>query len=132
MTSPPYSYIWKDIETGSYSITAIATDNLNASSTSSTIKYEVAAKSNYEANSEFLILYPNPNDGHFSIQLIDPLQIEKGNIVITDLAGKQVYSGSVSKEETIKQMDLSNAKSGIYILLIICKELLVTKKFIVY
>ena len=47
-----------------------------------------------------------------------------------DLAGKQVYNGYVLKEETIKQIDLSHIKSGIYVLMIIYKEILVTKKII--
>ena len=66
------------------------------------------------------------------IKFINPLQNDKSEIIITDLAGKQVYSGPVLKEETLKQFDLSNIKSGIYVMMIICKELLVTKKFIIH
>ncbi len=132
LTSAPYSYTWKDVEAGSYSITAIATDNLNATATSLPIEFEVAANIKYDANSEIINLYPNPNDGHFSIKFINPLQNEKSEVVITDLAGKQVYNGLVSKEEIIKQIDLSYIKSGIYILMIIYKEILVTKKIIKY
>ena len=132
LTSAPYSYTWKDVEAGSYSITAIATDNLNATATSLPIEFEVAANIKYDANSEIINLYPNPNDGHFSIKFINPLQSEKSEIIITDLAGKQVYNGLVSKEEIIKQIDLSYIKSGIYILMIIYKEILVTKKIIKY
>ena len=73
LTSPPYSYIWKDVEAGSYSITAIATDNLNATTTSSPVEFKVEAKSNYDTNPEILNLYPNPNRGHFSIEFINAL-----------------------------------------------------------
>jgi uncharacterized repeat protein (TIGR02059 family) len=130
LTSPPYSYTWKDVGPGTYSITAIATDNLNATTTSAPIEFEVASNSKYDANSEILNLYPNPNDGHFSIELINPLQNEKSKITISDLTGKQVYQGTLLKEETIKQIDLSYIKSGIYILIIIYNEIAVTKKFI--
>ncbi|MGD0756230.1 MAG: Ig-like domain-containing protein [Bacteroidales bacterium] len=130
LTSPPYSYTWKDVTPGTYSITAVATDNLNATTTSSAIEFEVVSNTKYDANSKILNLYPNPNDGHFSIEFIIPLQNEKNEVIITDLAGKQVYVDTLSNEETSKQFDLSYIKSGIYIMMIICKEILVTKKFI--
>jgi uncharacterized repeat protein (TIGR02059 family) len=130
LTSAPYSYTWKNVTAGKYSIIAIATDNLNATTTSSPIEFSVEAGSRYDANSEILSLYPNPSDGHFSIELINPLQNEKSEIIISDLAGKQVYHGPLLKEETIKHFDFSNLKAGIYVMLIIDKEIFVTKKFI--
>jgi lysophospholipase L1-like esterase len=131
LTSAPYTYTWKDVAAGNYSITAVATDNLNATTTSLPLEFEVGTTIKYDANSDIIKLYPNPNDGHFSIEFINPLQNEKSEILITDLAGKMVYSGPVSKEETIKQIDLSNSKPGIYIMMIKDKEILVTKKIII-
>ena len=86
------------METGNYSITAIATDNLNATTTSSPIEFKVWEYYKYDANSEIIKLYPNPNDGHFSIEFINPLENEKSEIVITDLAGKQVYHSPYQKK----------------------------------
>jgi uncharacterized repeat protein (TIGR02059 family) len=131
LTSAPYTYTWKDVSAGTYSITAVATDNLNATATSLPIEFSIGTTIKYDANSEIIKLYPNPNDGHFSIEFINPLQNEKNELVITDLAGKQVYNGPVSKEETIKQIDLSYVKSGIYILMILYKGIFVTKKIII-
>jgi uncharacterized repeat protein (TIGR02059 family) len=130
-TSAPYTYTWKDVKAGTYLITAVATDNLNLTTTSLPIEFEVESTPKYDANSEFINLYPNPNHGHFSIEFIIPLQKERSNIVITDQAGKQVYNGFVSKEETLKQIDLPYIKSGIYILMIVFKQILVTKKIII-
>jgi hypothetical protein len=130
LTSASYTYTWKDVGAGSYSITAVATDNLNATTTSSPIEFEVGSTIKYDANSEIINLFPNPNDGHFTIDFSIPLLNEKSEIIITDLAGKQLYNEPILKEETSKQFDLSNIKSGIYIMMIICKEILVTKKFI--
>jgi uncharacterized repeat protein (TIGR02059 family) len=130
LTSAPYIFIWKDVAPGSYSITAIATDNLNDSTISLPVEFKVGAKIKYDANSEIVKLYPNPNDGHFSIEFISPLLSEKSQIIITDLAGKQVYNGPVLKEEILKQIDLSNSRSGMYVMMIKDKEILVTKKFI--
>ena len=130
MTSAPYTYEWKNVAVGSYSITAIATDNLNGTTVSSPVEFVVGTNIKYDANSEIINLYPNPSDGHFSIKFINPLQNDKSEIIITDLAGKQVYNGVVLKEETLKQFDLSNSKDGIYIMMIKNKEILVTKKII--
>jgi hypothetical protein len=112
-------------------ITAIATDNLNDTTISSPVEFEVGALTKYDANSEIVNLYPNPSDGHFSIKFINPLLTEKSEIIITDLAGKQVYNATILKEEILKQLDLSNSKSGIYVMMIKDKDILVTKKFII-
>jgi hypothetical protein len=130
LTSAPYFYTWKNVNPGTYTITAIATDNLNATTISSPVDFKVRGVSSYDGNSEIVNLYPNPNDGHFSIAFINPLQNIKYEIIITDLAGRQVYHGPLTKEETLKQFDLSYIKSGIYIMTIIDKVIFVTKKFV--
>src|ERR1035437_3550210 len=130
LTSDPYTYTWKDVATGSYTITAIATDNLSDTTISSPVEFVVGANVKYDANSDIINLYPNPNNGHFSIDFINPLKSEKGEIIITDLAGKQIYDGPVLKEEITKQFDLSYAKAGIYVMMIKDKDILVTKKII--
>jgi hypothetical protein len=130
LTSTPYTYTWKDVAAGKYSITAVATDNLNDTTISSPVEFEIGSIVKYDLNSEIVKLYPNPNNGHFSIEFINPLQNDKSEIIITDLAGKQVYNGPVSKEETLKQIDVSGSRSGIYVMMIMDKDILVTKKFI--
>ncbi|MEN6352734.1 MAG: Ig-like domain-containing protein, partial [Bacteroidales bacterium] len=130
LTSAPYSYTWKDVDKGNYEIKAIAIDNLNAATTSSPVDFIVDDVVINDANVEILNLYPNPNNGQFSIEFLNQLQNEKCEIIITDLTGKQVYHGSLLKEETLKQFDFSYFKSGIYIIMIIDNEILVTKKFI--
>jgi hypothetical protein len=130
MTTAPYTYIWKDVAAGNYSITAIATDNLSDTTVSAPVEFMVGTKVKYDANSEIVKLYPNPNNGHFSIEFINPLQNEKSEIIITDLSGKQVYNSPVLREETLKQIDLPEEKNGIYVMMIRDKEILVTKKFI--
>jgi len=131
ITTAPYTYTWKNVTPGSYTITAIATDNLNDTTVSSPIQFVVAANIKYDANSEIVKLYPNPNNGRFSIELLTTLKNDKSEIVITDMAGKQVYNGPLSKEETSKQFDLSGSRSGFYVMLIKDKDIIVTKKFII-
>ena len=130
LTTAPYSYTWKDVPAGTYSITAVATDNLNDTTKSSPIEFIVGTTVKYDPKSEVVKLYPNPNNGHFTLEFINPMQNEKGDIVITDLGGKQVYHGPITKEELTKQIDLPDSRSGVYVLMIRDKDILVTKKFI--
>ena len=130
LTSAPYTYIWKDVHSGNYSITAIAIDNLNDTTISLPVEFYVGIRTKYDVNSDIVKLYPNPNNGYFTIEFISPLQIEKGEIIISDLAGKQVYNSTLIKEESSKQFDLSMIKSGMYVMIIMDKETIVTKKFI--
>ena len=131
LNSTPYAYTWENVPAGTYTLTAIATDNYNVTTISPPVEIEVRLNNQYDPDLNIINLYPNPNDGHFSIEFINPLQNEKNEILITDLQGKRVYSSPVLKEETVKQINLSSIKSGIYILMIVYKEILVTKKIII-
>ena len=131
LTSAPYTYTWKNVAAGSYTITAIATDNLNDTTASEPVEFIVGSIIKPNANSDIIRLYPNPNNGHFSIEFTRALQSEKSEIIITDGAGKLVYNGPVLKEEVLKQFDLSSSRCGMYVVMIKNKEILVTKKFII-
>jgi len=130
ITTAPYSFTWKDVAAGTYSITAVATDNLNATTTSVPVNVEVEARTIYDVNSEILNIYPNPNDGHFSIYLIEPLQNENSEIIITTLDGQLIYREPLLQEEITKEFDLSYLRPGIYIFILSGSEIIVTKKFI--
>lgn len=54
-----------------------------------------------------LVLYPNPSNGHITIQ-----SEVSGNVEILDLTGKTVYEGMVNQQLKI---DLSGHTSGLYI-----------------
>ncbi len=66
----------------------------------------------------FFNLYPNPNDGRFSINFTTALEAENYTVTIVDLIGKTVYQQELSNDETIKQFDLSHLKRGTYVLMI--------------
>jgi hypothetical protein len=130
LTSAPYAYTWKNVVAGKYTVTAIATDNLNDTTVSSPVEFEVGPTVRYDVNSDIVKLYPNPNNGNFSVEFLNPSQNDKSEIIITDLAGKLVYNGPVLKEEKLKQIDVSRSRPGVYVMMIKEKEILVTKKFI--
>jgi 23S rRNA U2552 (ribose-2'-O)-methylase RlmE/FtsJ len=75
-------------------------------------------------------LYPNPNNGQFSIEFVNPIQNEKSEVIISDMSGKQVYSSQLSREDVLKHFDLSDIQAGMYIMMIRDKGIIVTKKFI--
>ncbi|HZY25619.1 MAG TPA: T9SS type A sorting domain-containing protein, partial [Bacteroidales bacterium] len=132
LTSAPYTCTWKEVPPGNYSITAIATDNSNNTTASAPVEFAVGSpvKNNASTNSDLISLFPNPNNGQFSIEFNIPLQNERSEIIITDLNGKQVYSTFISREEIVKQFDLSSINKGMYVLMVRDKQILVTKKFI--
>ena len=133
-TSAPYMFTWKNVPSGTYSITAIATDDSNDTSASAPVVFEVGKTGKNDTNFGLVTLYPNPNDGHFSVEFASPLKNDKYTIVIIDLAGKQIANEPVSIGETSKQFNISNdVKSGIYVM--VFKEnkgIYVTKKFIIH
>jgi hypothetical protein len=55
-------------------------------------------------------IYPNPNDGVFTLTLRDV--ITSVQVIITDITGKVVHSSLLENNE--KQIDLSNHPAGIY------------------
>jgi hypothetical protein len=131
LTSAPYTYTWKDVAPGHYFVKAFATDNLGASAVSPEIEFEVASNIKYDPKSEFIKLYPNPSDGHFSIEFVNPDLNDKSEILITDLSGKQVYTSPILKEERIKKVDIENGGSGMYVMMVKASEILITKKIII-
>ncbi len=128
-TAAPYLLRWSGLKAGTYSLTAIASDNSNASVTSAPVIIHITKV--YETNSEMINLYPTPNQGLFSIEILKPLKNETNIISIVDFAGKKVYDSNLFKEEITRQINLPFLNTGIYVLMIIGSDILITKKFIV-
>ena len=129
VTSAPYIYTWEAVDTGTFIISVLATDNLG--STSAPQNMELLVCLVYDVNSEIVNLYPNPNDGHFTIDLISQLPKNSNRVKIINLSGKTVYDETLAKEEVTKEIDISGATSGIYIFIVTSDENVVTtKKFI--
>ena len=130
MTTPPYIYTLTDVDTGRYEIIAIATDNLGASNRSSILELVVVPL--FDIYSEYITLYPNPNDGHFSVELSGSISsYDVNNIIISGLAGKRVYVGTYSEHQIQAEFDISTLAPGIYILTITSdNKIVAAKKFI--
>ncbi|MBP7507716.1 MAG: right-handed parallel beta-helix repeat-containing protein [Prolixibacteraceae bacterium] len=129
MISAPYSYTLKNLTEGNYSITAVATDNLNSTSSSPTLDFQVIA---YNTDQEIINLYPNPNNGCFSIDFNSSTEFQLGNysIVIVNLSGKTVYQENLEYVTDARQLYLSHLDPGTYIVMIKSDLIIVTQKFI--
>ncbi len=126
-TSAPYSFTLKDLPAGTYNLKAVATDNLKATAASSLLEFTVTA---YIEAREYFNLYPNPNNGRFTIDFTTLMEADNFTITVVDLIGKTVYREELSKEETTMQFDLSHLYSGTYIVIIAANQILLTQKFI--
>lgn len=126
-TEVPFSFTLKDLGAGAYSFHAVATDNLNSSSTSSILDFEVKEKVYMNEN---FSLYPNPNDGRFSIDLPSAPEAENYTVKICDILGNVVYNEELHDEVFTHHVDLSYMQQGLYILIISTGQILHTQKFI--
>jgi hypothetical protein len=112
---------------GSYSLHAIATDNLKSSSTSGTLEFHITAP---EPERGSFKLYPNPNNGQFSIDYAAPEGLENYTISVVNSHGRTVMVEEVPQNQYVKPYDLSNLVSGMYIVVISANDILLTHKFI--
>ena len=123
----PYIFTLKDLPEGSYSIYAVATDNLKSTTASASLEFHVTSP---EINKGSLSLYPNPNNGQFSIDYIAPDGLENFTLTIFNPQGRSVMVEEVSQGQYSKQYDLSHLLPGIYIVMISAERILTTHKFI--
>jgi len=125
--SAPYTFIWEPSDTGTFVITAIATDNLGANSATSNVELSVGLLS--DVYSDNVNLFPNPNNGHFTIEVVQGISELSNRLTIFNLAGQNVYSGILEPEERTKEVDISESTPGTYILMITDgTNILATKK----
>jgi len=75
-------------------------------------------------------LYPNPNDGNFSIDYDAPDDIEEYKLTVVNSQGRTVLVEELSQDQYMKHFDLSYLVSGIYIVMISTNEIILTQKFI--
>ncbi len=127
VNTAPYTYIIQDIDTGTYVITAIATDNLYASTVSSPLLINVMGSE----SSALTNLAPNPNNGQFLIDINSELPAAEKKIRIVDISGKTVFEDILDEYEIHREFDLSATAPGTYILTISVENRIIgTRKYI--
>jgi hypothetical protein len=119
-SGPPWSLTLSHVPVGTYSFTAAAIDNEHARTTSAAVIVHV--------KSDIINLYPNPNNGSFTLVLTDPLQ-SNGEITISSFEGKVVYKGTMLQGEVTKPFNLQYIKNAYYILVLSGYEIILTRIF---
>jgi len=126
-TSAPFTFTLKNLEEGTYSLHAVATDNLKSSTASANLEFHVTA---LEPGNGSLNLYPNPNNGQFSIDFDAPDGINEFTVSVINNQGRIVMQENLSQDQNMKQYDLSHIVPGIYIVTVSSDRILTTRKFI--
>jgi len=126
-TSAPFTFTLKDLKEGSYSLHAVATDNLKTSATSSILEFHVTSP---ELPKGLLNIYPNPNDGNFSLDFTALEGYDQIMVSFVNQNGNVVKREELSRDQYLKQYDLSYLVPGIYIIMISADRTLATQKFI--
>lgn len=83
---------------------------------------------------ENLKVYPNPNNGTFSILLELPSAVKQMKINISDLSGKMIFSERLQHQDAIfnHNIDLMEFSSGIYFLNIYADDRIFNRKIIIH
>ena len=113
----PYTYNWNNVAAGTYTLTADATDDKGAKTTSQPVTVTVSVVTiictpTFDNND--IVIYPNPNNGVFSIKLKESLEADRV-LDIIDMAGRKVYSETWFMNETQHSYNLSYIPGGFYL-----------------
>jgi hypothetical protein len=125
--APPWSIIWDSVPIGRYHLRAVATDDEGAKAYSAKIGITVLTNINNPENSN--LLFPNPNNGSFTLALREPLRYNS-ELKIISLDGRIVYQDIVKQDTIIKEFCLSFLTPGLYILTLFGEKSFLNNKFI--
>jgi uncharacterized delta-60 repeat protein len=138
----PYTYVWKNVPRGTYTITAVATDNWGAQTTSEPVTVRVVrptpaivssrpSADNKTGLNEMvsLRLAPNPAARYLNVQTSGLQKDKAATISIISASGvvmKTMQINSLSQT----QLDVSSLASGVYTIKVISGEKVVYKQFV--
>ncbi len=125
--SSPWSFTLKELPEGDYSIYAVATDNLKATTRSAVLEFKVIPTPEMIGE---LDIYPNPNDGRFTISFSTPVEYERYRVSVVSQQGGVLMNDELSHDELTKHYDLSHLRPGFYVMMISADRILTTQKFI--
>jgi uncharacterized repeat protein (TIGR02059 family) len=111
----PYTITFESDSAGTYEITAIAFDNLNATSVSEPVRFSINPG---KLNPDLLAIYPNPNNGNFMLE-VNPSSQENDvyTITIISLSGRTVFNYQTTQAESRMEIDISDSPGGNYIVM---------------
>jgi uncharacterized repeat protein (TIGR02059 family) len=128
VNTAPFEFTIQDADTGTYVITAVATDNRNAVTVSDPVEIDV---SDITENADIVKLSPNPNNGQFEINIYAEIPGMDKKVIIINLSGKTIYEDILTDFESHREFNLPEIAPGAYILMISSdNRIIITKKFI--
>ncbi len=128
----PYSFTWKDVPEGTYSIYVTAIDNKNTQTVSVPVAVVVestttTAIQNPEidfnninqdiSGSRIVNIFPNPTEGCFHVNMSGITENER-SFIIYNLSGQILHSEQSSGHDLTKEFDLSELPAGTFILVV--------------
>ncbi len=127
VTASPYTYNWKNVAAGNYTITAKATDNNGATAVSSEVKLVVNITTglNDIITGKRFSIAPNPVHDHLEVFYSEPLT--NAYLLVTDIMGREIIKGNIPQSG---QINVSELQSGLYILIIHTGDGLLKEKFV--
>ncbi|NLD45800.1 MAG: T9SS type A sorting domain-containing protein, partial [Clostridiaceae bacterium] len=131
-TAAPYVLSWEACDTGKFYLSATATDNLGAVTSSSNLDLTVISVADEDI---ILGLYPNPTNGRITIELEDVTDNTSDyyEISLVNMTGVTVYRDRIPRTENIINLDLTDRLPSPYILMVSSgKRLVGTRKIIKY
>jgi len=92
---------------------------------------ELIINSIYTVDSGVFNLYPNPNNGHFSIDIESSFSDQIKNISIISLSGRLISWDILKEQECYTEYSLSRIPPGVYIVKLVCNgSIMATKQFV--
>ncbi len=125
----PYTLTMDFDAAGTYVITAKVFDNLNASAISEPVSITLSLRT---PNNDLLVVYPNPTEGAFTVDLTNlPEDPDPYTVSILSLSGRVEYRELHRANEGRCNLNISDAPGGIYIIMTALRGSVVsTKQFI--
>jgi chitodextrinase len=113
----PYSFAWDSVAAGSYSLTAKATDNLGALTTSTPVLITVTLDTLINPR---ISIYPNPAKTEFTIEYVSAI-VQQAQVFVYDLSSKitkqLLVTINIGRNDI--PVDIADLSNGIYIVVVI-------------
>ncbi|MEO7962182.1 MAG: Ig-like domain-containing protein, partial [Ginsengibacter sp.] len=137
----PYNYTWRNVQPGTYVVTAVATDNEGLSTTSAPVTITVTNANLPTVGSPFPANGSDAPGGLFSFKLspnpvanmltvsIEGLQDKTGQLTLLNFSGAVLKHYNTGSDKRV-QIDVSSLAKGMYILKYTSGEKVTYKRFI--